>query len=467
MFRALITSCTAFFLLLLAASTVSTKAAGAFWLSLFFIGVYGWIKSTQAEYLAPTNPEQNPLARIAKGWLIFCLLGLALKSIPMVYWSGPWQDRHAELRLLIGSLGSYLLIRHSRLPQGWFKGAGHSLGVACVSALLLAAIWGSSAAPTNRIPWAAGLSVLSCLLLTWSFSLSLSKTVAGLWGVCSLLGVCAVLISGVRGSYLLLLVWPALWWTLTLHAGKTKLSGQLVKAMLALAVALAAISLAPRAESPLSRVKEVVTELGLTSASSGIAPNSSNGARMVLWKAGLSAFKNHWFLGLGSTGGKELIQQAAQESQSETVSTLGNRVEQNMLAIQMDIPLFNGFATQAQTEKAAASLNQQHADYNKTNAQVLRDTQAAQRQQNSATHLWKAYTQADHAATQQQLAVETAIKHQLATPLDLAKAKEKLTELKTKKMEHLLAANKAYLLVYELTGKLNIESALERLSKRE
>jgi outer membrane protein TolC len=155
------------------------------------------------------------------------------------------------------------------------------------------------------------------------------------------------------------------------------------------------------------------------------------------------------------------------QSQSETVSTLGNRVEQNVLAIQMDIPLFNGFATQAQTEKAAASLNQQHADYNKTNAQVLRDTQAAQRQQNSATHLWKAYTQADHAATQQQLAIETAIKHQLATPLDLAKAKENLTELQTKKMEYLLAANKAYLLVYELTGKLNIESALERLSKRQ
>lgn len=162
----------------------------------------------------------------------------------------------------------------------------------------------------------------------------------------------------------------------------------------------------------------------------------------------------------------KLVAQYSQ-SQSETVSTLGNRVEQNVLAIQMDIPLFNGLATQAQTEKAAASLNQQHADYNKTNAQVLRDTQAAHRQQNSATHLWKAYTQADHAATQQQVAIETAIKHQLATPLDLAKAKEKQAELQTKKMEYLLAANKAYLLVYELTGKLNIESALERLSKRE
>lgn len=162
----------------------------------------------------------------------------------------------------------------------------------------------------------------------------------------------------------------------------------------------------------------------------------------------------------------KLVAQYSQ-SQSETVSTLGNRVEQNVLAIQMDIPLFNGFATQSQTEKAAASLNQQHADYNKTSAQVLRDTQAAHRQLNSATHLWKAYTQADHAATQQQLAIEKAIKHQLATPLDLAKAKEKQAELQTKKMEYLLAANKAYLLVYELTGKLNIESALERLSKQE
>jgi len=94
------------------------------------------------------------------------LLALLLKIIPLVYWSGPWQERHAELRLFIGSLGSYLLIRYTSLPQGWHTGIGHALGVACVSALLLAAVWGSNAAPTNRIPWAAGLSVLTCLLLT-------------------------------------------------------------------------------------------------------------------------------------------------------------------------------------------------------------------------------------------------------------------------------------------------------------
>ncbi len=121
-----------------------------------------------------------------------------------------------------------------------------------------------------------------------------------------------------------MLVWPALWLTLTLRAGNTKFASQHAKAMLAMAIVIAAIALAPHAESPLTRVKEVVTELGLSIETSGIAPNSSNGARMVLWKAGISAFQDHWFMGLGFTGGKELIQQAAQESQSETVKGLGH-----------------------------------------------------------------------------------------------------------------------------------------------
>lgn len=53
------------------------------------------------------------------------------------------------------------------------------------------------------------------------------------------------------------------------------------------------------------------------------------------------------------------------------------------------------------------------------------------------------------------------------TPLDLAKAKEKLAELEMKKIEQLLTAKKAYLLVQELTGELNIENAVGRLSKME
>lgn len=311
-------------LLLLAASTVSTKAAGAFWLSLTVIGIVHWLKKPQPGVWVQPHAADNNLQYIAKGWLIFCGLALALKSVPMVYWSGPWQERHAEFRLLIGAIGSYLLLRHQRLPKAWHEGVGHALAVACLLAMALTAIWGSNTAPTNRIPWAAGVSVLTCLLLAWSFMAAQRSRVVGFWRLCSLLGVCAVLISGVRGSYLLLLVWPALWFALTLQSGRTSLWRQLVKVMLAVTLAAAVIALAPRAESPLVRAQQMITELGLKGASSSIDPNSSNGARMVLWKAGLHAFQNHWLIGLGFTGGKQLIQQTAQDNQSETVKVLGH-----------------------------------------------------------------------------------------------------------------------------------------------
>lgn len=311
-------------LLLLAASTVSTKAAGAFWLSLTVIGIAHWLKKPQPGLWVQPYPAPNALNSIAKGWLVFCIVALALKSVPMVYWSGPWQERHAEFRLLIGAVGSSLLLHHQRLPKGWREGVGHALAVACLLTLALTAIWGSNAAPTNRIPWAAGLSVLTCLLLAWSFMVDPQANMVGLWRLCSLLGVCAVLISGVRGSYLLLLIWPGLWFALTLQSGRTSLWQQLAKVVMAVAIAVAAIALAPRAESPLVRAQQMITELGLTGGSSSIDPNSSNGARMVLWKAGLHAFQDHWLIGLGFTGGKQLIQQTAQDNQSEMVKALGH-----------------------------------------------------------------------------------------------------------------------------------------------
>jgi O-antigen ligase len=45
---------------------------------------------------------------------------------------------------------------------------------------------------------------------------------------------------------------------------------------------------------------------------------------MVLWKAGLEAFQNHWFIGLGFAGGKDLIKQIGTKSQSDTVNSLGH-----------------------------------------------------------------------------------------------------------------------------------------------
>lgn len=291
---------------------------------MVLLGIYYWLKKPQENFQHCANADLKTIDSLAQGWLYFCLLALALKTIPMVYWSGPWEERHAEFRLLIGATGSYLLIHYQRLPKSWFTGVGHALSVACVLAFGLAAIWGSHAAPTNRIPWAAGVSILSCLLLTWSFLPSANATLASVWRICSLLGLCAVLISGVRGSYALVLIWPALWWWQNRQSAPIPIKGKLLKTALALIIASVAVALTPRSESPLQRVHQVAAELGLTKDSDSFIANSSNGARIVLWKAGLQAFEDHWVLGLGFTGGKDLIKQAATDSQSAMVKSLGH-----------------------------------------------------------------------------------------------------------------------------------------------
>ena len=148
------------------------------------------------------------------------------------------------------------------------------------------------------------------------------------------------------------------------------------------------------------------------------------------------------------------------QSKSETASTLGNRVKQNVLAVQMDVPLFNGFASQGQTEKAVAGLSKQQADYDNTKNATLREAWAAKRQLTSAIELLKAYDLAIEAARQSQQAVETGLKHQLAIPLDMAQAKVKLAELEMKQMDYLLTANKAHLKMLELMGSLNEKNAL-------
>jgi O-antigen ligase len=313
-------------LVFLAASTVSTKSAGAFWLALFVMGVFYQLRKQAHVFTSGPDSDSKPvhLKNIAAGWLLFCVLALVFKSIPMIYWSGPWEERHAVFRLLIGAIACHLLFKYQRLPQDWSKFAGHALALSCALAFALVASLGSFSAPTNRIPWAAGVSLLSCVLLTWSFVVPTSANVLAFWRLTSLLGVCAVLISGVRGSYLLALVWPALWWRLTWQKSSARKSDTLKKILLAALIFIAAISLAPQTISPLSRVQAVLTDVGLSSESKAIDPNSSNGARLILWRSGIEAIQNHWFIGMGFDGAKDVIKQASVKYQSQTVASLGH-----------------------------------------------------------------------------------------------------------------------------------------------
>lgn len=319
-------------LTLLSFSTLSTKAAGAFWLMLIVIGASQQLRarllpnSASLPNLAATPP--NPLHSIAKGWLLVCVFALVCKSIPHFFWSAPWAERHAEFRLLLGSLGTYWLLRQPRWPHGWHTGIGHALALACVFALGLAAIIGSNAAPTNRIPWAAGLSLLSCLLLSWSFMPAHTQRQALAWRYCSLLGLTAVMISGVRGSYLLAVIWPALWLMLTWQARALNPRLKPIHLVLQMVLAVSTVALitawAPGAESPVERAQMVAQETGHANPHQAIDPNSSNGARILLWQAGLNAFLQHWPLGLGFDGAKYLIQQTAYAYQSDTLYALGH-----------------------------------------------------------------------------------------------------------------------------------------------
>ncbi|WP_334119223.1 TolC family protein [Limnobacter sp.] len=153
------------------------------------------------------------------------------------------------------------------------------------------------------------------------------------------------------------------------------------------------------------------------------------------------------------------------QSKSETVSTLGNQVKQNVLAIQVDIPLFSGFGTQAQVEKAAAALTQQRAELDSVQTDVLKEAFAAQKQLMISSNFARAYAKAISAAEQQEKAIETGIGHQLNSIIDLANIQAKQTELKLKKLERELKANQAYFSLLELTGELGVERVVDQITQ--
>lgn len=152
------------------------------------------------------------------------------------------------------------------------------------------------------------------------------------------------------------------------------------------------------------------------------------------------------------------------QSKSETVSTLGNQVKQNVLAIQVDIPLFSGYGTQAQTEKAAAALTQQRAELDSVQTDVLKEAFAAQKQLMISSNFARAYAKAITAAEQQEKAIETGIGHQLNSTIELANIQAKQAELKLKKLERELKANQAYFSLLKLTGELGVERVVDQIT---
>ena len=322
--------------LLLAASTLNTKAPGFAWLWFILAGLLAWWQSRPIAKARPAEVSASPGpvdAGIAKIWLITTAAALLLKTVPMLYWADPWGERHAEFRLLLGALGLYGLcqlplerLRRSYLDANYFAWVGSGLAVACVLALWLVLVKGSDAAPTNRIPWACALAISTCTLLT------LARVVTDwrlryFWLAASVAGLLAVLASDVRGAYGLVLVWPALaFYLFKVKPSATEPHVRLKTALLAVAALLLVTLLIPSVfiQKPLQRMQTVWHEFESSQVSSAQGANTSVGARLYMWERSLQAIQESPWIGYGRAGRIAHIQKWGDEATSSTVKSLGH-----------------------------------------------------------------------------------------------------------------------------------------------
>ena len=189
----------------LSLSSISTKAAGLTWLLMVLAGVFAWACRKRAQQ---PDPPSGPVW--ARWWLLACAAAFVLMAIPTAYWGGPWPERHPQWRLLISAVGTWLLMRYGRTLSAAPHGLATGTAVCLLLALALVLTRGADFAPTNRIPWVAGLSLLSCTLLALSYQLTGAPMgLRRFWWLASMLSLGTVVLSGVRGSWCLLLVWIA------------------------------------------------------------------------------------------------------------------------------------------------------------------------------------------------------------------------------------------------------------------
>ena len=326
--------------LLLAASTLNTKTPGFAWLLFMLAGLWAWWQSRRAsgvpgqalEPVAATSPE-TPYISLARIWLLTTLAALLLKTVPMLYWADPWAERHAELRLFLGALGLYGLcqlplerLRRNYLNADYMAWVGTGLAVACFLALWLVLTKGSNAAPTNRIPWAAALTLSTCTLLTLA-RVTMDVRLHYLWLAASLAGLLAVLASDVRGAFGLALVWPALALYLfkvkpsaTLPHARLKAGMKLIAAMLLVAVLIPS----PFIQKPLERLQIALPEWQTSQISASLGANTSVGARLYMWQRSLSASLQSPLMGYGREGRLLYLRQWGDEASSPVVKSLGH-----------------------------------------------------------------------------------------------------------------------------------------------
>lgn len=300
--------------------TASTKMAGLAWLVLLVSGILGW-------WIHRKEPTAQDTALVAsKTWLMICLVALTLRGAAVIYWGESWEERHAEIRLMLSSLGIYGMLRASNagaaLFGDWFlQRTSHAISLACLIGFVIALLGGREALTTNAIPWAAGVAILTIWLTHASLFIQVQTWGRGLWALGVVLGLFAVLVSETRGAYGVVL------WVLVVSAWNTRSMLNFKKVLLGIGTLLFVFALiykTPIVRQPLGRINTAMIELQASSEAMADAQNTSVGARLVLWQLARTVVPDSPWVGYGQKQRLTMIKDWGRQQHSQTVTSLGH-----------------------------------------------------------------------------------------------------------------------------------------------
>ena len=324
----------AFLSVLVAMTSVHTKIAGLAWLCIVLGGVYTVF--TRARFLrgdlSQLAPPQDPVVSAATLWLLFTTLALALKAVAVLYWNSGWEERHAEIRLFLGALGSFGLAGYAINNRSQ---AALAMGLcgACLAAFTLLFLYGGDGAPTNRIPWASGVSLLIIASLGAALiAEKLQRVILLLSSGLAAFGVIAF--SDTRGAYPVGLIW-----TITLFSmfitprrdearaqrtpWKTKTKSLLALGLVSLAL-LGVLSSQGAFERSHARIAVAKSQLSAYIQGDGDSINTSVGARLRLWSLSAPVVVDNLPWGIGKDERLAQIHRWGEELNSPVIKSLGH-----------------------------------------------------------------------------------------------------------------------------------------------
>jgi O-antigen ligase len=270
----------------------------------------------------------------AKTWCLVATVALFVKSVPMLYWSDSWDERHGELRLFFGAWAVYGLIRWWRLERSILIILAHALTLSSAFGLVWVILLGRYQLATHHIPWAGVMAMVSALLLALALKSDFPLGQRRLWLCGGGLAVMAVLSSQSRGAYGIVL-----WWLLVgmhhllTHSPQAATTTGSVTPMPVwrkwlwvgvVCLGFLGLSQTPVIERPAQSLQDAVEEIRLSRESVTEGANSSVGARLYMWQQSMDAIADAPWIGHGREARKSLLQTWGQAAKSHEVQRLGH-----------------------------------------------------------------------------------------------------------------------------------------------